>query len=185
MKRTDAFIIVDVQGAFLAGGGIPVVGGEDVIPPILQIAPECKIIVATLDEHPPDHKSFTKWPRHAVAGTPEARLHPDIAALEPFIVRKGGDPKAESYSGFRDEFNRSSELTGWLRYNRVKRIFVCGLAFDFCVGETALHGIDEGFETFVLRDATRSVDINGSHDTMVRRLIAKGVRLINSSDLRQ
>lgn len=244
----DALVIVDVQGAFLSGGGLPVPNGEEAIPAILNAAEKFECIVATRDFHPKGHVSLASsylevspktllvssslevpsttaldvemldqwqlkpsfnlssyakfsrsdlraylrrvgtqiiWPDHAIQGTPEVDFEPRIAALPiSFAVNKGMNPTCDSYSGFKDALGIQTDLAKQLRQRGITRIFVCGLAFDFCVGETALHGAELGFQTFVLMDASRSVDVNDSKEKMRLRLSSKGVRMIQSIHLR-
>ena len=125
------------------------------------------------------------WPDHAIAGTPEGELHPHLASGEYRHVQvKGMDPLCDSYSGFRDNLKRPTGLADVLKREGVRRVFLRGLAFDFCVGWTALDAVAEGFEAFIIDDATRSVDMPGTVEKMRRDLVAAGVKLLHSSQLR-
>lgn len=179
----DALIVVDLQPDFMPGGALAVGGGDEIAKPIGELAKKFSIVVATQDNHPPGHISFasshpgrkpfeeielygkpqTLWPDHCVQGTPGAALHPALPdARVTMIQRKGIDPQVDSYSGIRENFDAtgkrpSTGLAGWLKDRGVKRVFVCGLARDFCVKWTSLDAVAEGFEVKLLDDLTRAV----------------------------
>ena len=128
----------------------------------------------------------TLWPKHAVSGTPGAKLHPALRGLRfQEIIFKGQDARCDSYSAVRDNLGRPTGLVGLLMESEIRRVFVDGLAYTHCVGWTALDLAAAGFETFVIRDATRSVPIPGLEDEMTRQLLAAGVRLIDSDQLQR
>lgn len=159
----DALIVVDVQNDFCPGGSLAVKGGADVAQ-VLTYAAQAFAdrgakIFATMDWHPAGHSSFREqggpWPAHCVQGTPGAELHPNLKLPEAaVIVHKGTDPKKDAYSGFVD-----SELEQRLVEAGIKRVFVGGLATDYCVLNTVIDAIGIGFETYLLTDATDSVDV--------------------------
>jgi nicotinamidase/pyrazinamidase len=183
-RRTDALIVVDLQPDFMPGGPLAVAGGDTIAAPIGALARRFDVVVATQDWHPRGHVSFasshpgrkpfetlplygaeqTLWPDHCVQGTPGAALDralPDEAVL--LVLRKGTHPEVDSYSAFRENVGPggvrpSTGLAGWLRDRGVTRLFVCGLARDFCVRATAVDGAAAGFRTIVLDDLTRAVD---------------------------
>jgi nicotinamidase/pyrazinamidase len=183
-RDTDAIIIVDVQNDFCPGGALAVPEGDLVIPVINKLSPLFRMRVATKDWHPENHISFTgqggSWPPHCIQHTPGSDFHPDLV-LQPYIdtaiVHKGGDPTQEAYSGFQGTY-----LTRYLRENDMRRVFVCGLAFDFCVGATAHDALKEGFETYVVMDATRSV-FEGATDILLIQWERNGVHCITSHDI--
>jgi nicotinamidase/pyrazinamidase len=153
----DALIIVDVQNDFCPGGALAVGEGDRVVPTLNRLAPHFRTVVATQDWHPADHRSFAAqggpWPVHCVAGTPGADFHPDLdRAPIDLVVRKAMVTDQEAYSGF-----DGTDLAEQLRARGVRRVFVGGLALDYCVDATALDARKAGFETFVIRDATRPV----------------------------
>lgn len=179
----DALIVVDLQPDFMPGGALAVAGGDEIAAPIGVLAKKFTIVVATQDNHPPGHISFasshagkkpfdeitlygkpqTLWPDHCVQGTPGAALHSALADERiTMIQRKGIDPKVDSYSGIRENYDEHGKrpttgLAGWLKDRGVKRVFVCGLARDFCVKWTSLDAVDAGFEVKLLDDLTRAV----------------------------
>ena len=153
----DALIIVDLQNDFCPGGALAVGDGDAVVPVLNWLAPRFGTVVATQDWHPADHRSFAAqggpWPAHCVAGTPGAALH---AALDQspidITIRKATTPDREAYSGF-----DGTDLAAQLRARGVRRVYVGGLALDYCVDATALDAKRAGFDTYVIADATRAV----------------------------
>ncbi|MBI5135726.1 MAG: nicotinamidase [Nitrospirae bacterium] len=158
----DALLVVDVQNDFLPGGALAVADGNRVVPSLNRhIAAFVKagaLVVATRDWHPPGHGSFTArggpWPPHCVAGTAGAAFAPGLA-LPPgcLVVSKGERPDGDAYSGF-----DGTGLAATLRERGVQRVFVGGLATDYCVQATVLDAIKAGFATFVLSDSVRAVN---------------------------
>ena len=155
--RHDALIIVDVQNDFCPGGALAVAEGDAVVPVLNALAPRFGTIVATRDWHPADHRSFAAqggpWPSHCVAATPGADFHPALdRAVVDLVVEKATRSDQEAYSGF-----DGTDLAAQLRARGVRRVYVGGLALDYCVDATALDARKAGFETWVIRDATRPV----------------------------
>ena len=211
-RQTDALIIVDAMRAFCAGGGLPVPNGEDIMPGIAAIADKFDKIVVVKDWHPAKHQSFasthnvapfstiqasygdqTAWPDHAIAGTRDAELMPEIEALMPrvnAVIHKGMNPKIDSYSGFyENDRTTPTGLEGYLHAIGVERIFVAGLAYDYCVGYTAIDG-SKSFESWVIYDLTRAIatpipDQPGqtSVDTIQKAFDTNGVQLIVSEQI--
>jgi len=162
--RKDALIVVDLQKDFMPGGAVPVGEGDSIAAPIGRLARSFSTVVATQDFHPPGHVSFGRWPVHCVAGSPGAALHPALSddALT-LILRKGTHREVDSYSAFRenpgyDGARASTGLGAWLRARGIERVFVCGLARDYCVRWTALDAVAEGFTAYVVDDLTRSIE---------------------------
>ena len=153
----DALIVVDVQNDFCPGGALAVAEGDEVVPVLNRLMPRFGTVVATQDWHPADHRSFAarggEWPEHCVAESAGAALHPalDQGPIDLF-VRKATTSEAEAYSGF-----DGTDLAERLRGRGVRRVFVGGLALDYCVDATARDAARAGFETYVVRDATRAV----------------------------
>jgi nicotinamidase/pyrazinamidase len=157
----QALVIVDFQNDFCPGGALAVPHGDAIAARVNDLAGsgEYDLVVATRDWHPPDHGSFAEqggpWPVHCVAGTPGAELH---HALDPTpidaVVDKGQDPSTEGYSGF-----EGTQLAELLREHRVDHVTVVGLATDYCVKNTALDALREGFTVTVDSTATRGVDV--------------------------
>jgi nicotinamidase/pyrazinamidase len=162
IAHTDALIVVDVQQDFCLKGALCVPGGDEIVPIINRLSPHFAHVVFTRDWHPEHHCSFAEnpefvdksWPVHCVAGTPGAALHPDLdVSEEALVVDSGQDPDHEAYSGF-----EGTDLETMLDARGVKRVFVCGLATDFCVKETALDAVKARFEVVLITDACRGID---------------------------
>ena len=176
-----ALVIVDYQNDFTPpDGALAVPGGDTIAERINALArsPEFDLVVATRDWHPPDHGSFAKqggpWPVHCVQGTEGAQLHPalDAAAVD-VIVDKGQDPATEGYSGF--DGTRLAEI---LRERRIDHLTVVGLATDYCVKNTALEALREGFPVTVDTNAVRGVDVHeGDSERALEELRAAGASL--------
>jgi nicotinamidase/pyrazinamidase len=183
--RTDALIIVDVQNDFCPGGALPVPQGDQVVAAINRILGLTGwLSVATRDWHPPDHCSFKPqggiWPVHCVAGTRGAALHPGLGAMKiRHIISKATTKEAEAYSGF-----QGTELAALLRGQGIQRVFVCGLATDYCVKATALDARKAAFEVVVLEDAIRGVEVRpGDCTRAMEEMAASGIRFAKTSDL--
>ena len=181
----DALVVVDLQVDFCPGGALAVRGGDQVVPPVNRLlALPGWLKVATRDWHPPGHVSFRAqggaWPPHCVAGTPGARFHPGVdASRVDLIVSKAARPEADAYSGF-----EGTALAADLRGRGVKRIFVCGLATDYCVRATALDGRREGLEVVVVEDAVRAVDLKeGDGARALEEMRRAGCRMARSGDI--
>ena len=178
-----ALLLIDIQNDFVPGGALAVPEGDAIIPLVNQLQPHFDLVVATQDWHPRHHKSFASshpgqpvfgridlhgleqvlWPDHCEQATPGADLHPalDTTRIEA-IFRKGTDPEIDSYSGFYDNGHRKSTgLADYLRGKGVQQVYVAGLAADYCVYFTAKDALQEGFETFLIEDATRPISPEG------------------------
>ncbi|MCU1282400.1 MAG: Nicotinamidase [bacterium] len=185
--RRDALIVVDLQPDFMPGGPLAVAEGDEIAAPIGRLAGRFSTVVATQDWHPAGHVSFAErggpWPPHCLAGSRGAAVH---AALPDELVtlklRKGTGTDVDSYSGFRDDAGQATGLAGYLRERGIERIYVCGLARDFCVRATAVDGAREGFEVVVVDDLTRAVD-RSSRARVDAELGKAGVGLAGSADL--
>ena len=201
----SALIVVDVQNCFVTGGTLPVKNGEDVVPVINRIAQGFRNVVITQDWHTPGHASFATthpgkkafettqlaygtqvlWPDHCVQGSDDAALHKDLnIAHAQMIVRKGYNKGVDSYSAFEEADRKTSTgLGGYLKQRGIKTVFVTGLATDFCVAWTAMDARKAGFASYVVEDATRAIDLNGSLAAAWKQMAAKGVKRIQSGDL--
>lgn len=192
MSQHTALIVVDVQPDFLPGGNLAVGEGDAILPGVARLmeSDAFHVQVATQDWHPPDHASFASnhpggepfqtiqlhgheqilWPDHCVQGTPGAELHSGLPWNRvDAVIRKGVDPRVDSYSGFRNNWGPGGDrpptgLAGYLRERDVGRVVLCGLARDFCVRWTAEDAVDTGFETILLWKLSRSVDPSGDDD---------------------
>jgi len=182
---SDALVVVDLQVDFCPGGALAVKDGDQVVAPVNRLlALPGWLKVATRDWHTPDHVSFKVqgglWPVHCVAGSPGARFHPGLdASRVDLIVSKAARREADAYSGF-----EGTGLAADLRGRGVKRIFVCGLATDYCVRATALDGRREGLEVVVVEDAVRAVDLQpGDGARALKEMHGAGCVLARSADI--
>ena len=182
--RTDALIVVDVQRDFCPGGALPVPEGDRVVPAINRILRLGWLTLATRDWHPEDHCSFKAqggiWPVHCVAGTTGAAFHPDLDAKKiRQLISKATTKEAEAYSGF-----QGTGLAALLKGQGLRRVFVCGLATDYCVKATALDAKGAGFEVVVLEDAIRGVEVHpGDCSKAVEEIWTAGIGFAQASDL--
>ena len=157
---SEALLIIDFQNDFTSGGALEVPEGDEIAEPVKALADRFEIVMATRDWHPPDHASFETqggpWPVHCVRGTRGAEFHPtmDEVALDE-VVDVGREREDEGYSGF-----EKSELANLLRERGVEKVYVTGLATDYCVRASAIDAAKEGFDTTVVEDAIRAVNVN-------------------------
>ena len=184
----SVLIVVDVQNDFIPGGALPVPDGDKVIEPLnkyIQLFSKMgRIIVATRDWHPPNHKSFKEyggiWPPHCIQNSWGAEFHPELhLPRNAIIINKAYEADKEAYSGF-----EGTNLNNILREKGVKRVFVGGLATDYCVKNTVLDAIDLGYETILLIDAIKGVDVNeGDSEKAITEMISKGAIGITLEDI--
>jgi nicotinamidase/pyrazinamidase len=201
---TDALLVIDMQNDFLPGGSLPVSGGDEIIPGINALAARFEHVVLTQDWHPLGHISFasshtgkqpftdtvdapygtqTLWPDHCIQATRGAELHAglDIPHTE-LILRKGFRADIDSYSAFTENDGTTpTGLAGYLRERGLRRLFFTGVAYDFCVGFSALAAARLGFESIVIEDLSRAVNLPGTVDTTNSAFAAAGVQRISSS----
>jgi nicotinamidase/pyrazinamidase len=197
-------IVVDVQNSFV-DGALAVPHGGEVVPVINRIARVFANVVLTQDWHPAGHASFASshpgrmpfetitlaygdqvlWPDHCLQGTADAAFAPGLAIDHArLIVRKGCDPRVDSYSAFREaDRTTPTGLEGYLKNRGIDHVFVTGLATDFCVAWTALDARNAGFETCVIEDACRGIDLHGSLAAAWTEMTHSGVRRIQSVDI--
>lgn len=201
----DVLLVVDVQNDFCDGGALAVPGGQEVVPVINRIAGLFPNLIATQDWHPRDHHSFASnhpghapfetiqvahgeemlWPDHCVEGTAGAAFHTGLELrTAELILRKGFHKTIDSYSAFRenDRLTRTG-LTGYLRERGLGRIFLTGLAYDYCVRYSAIDSMQAGFETFVVEDACRAIGTGSSIADTNHYFEQAGVRRITSDML--
>jgi nicotinamidase/pyrazinamidase len=185
---SDALVIVDMQNDFMPGGALPVPNSLTIIPKINKyielFIKAGALIVATRDWHPPNHISFSTrggpWPPHCVQGSRGAEFHPDLKLPSgTVIISKGYKEDQEAYSGF-----EGTELHQILISKNVKRVFICGVATDYCVKATALDALALGYTVFVLEDAIKGVDIpRGSVDIAINEMLNRGSIFITIDDI--
>src|SRR6516165_4818813 len=190
----DVLLVVDVQNDFCSGGRLAVPRGEEVVPVINELAKAFKHVVLTQDWHPGGHHSFASshpgkkpyetvelaygtqilWPDHCVQDTDGAKLHGELRIPHAeLVLRKGYHREIDSYSAFYENDRKThTGLTGYLRERGFERVFIAGLAFDFCVRFSAEDAKREGFEPIVIEDACRGIDVGGSM-AKARRVLAE------------
>jgi nicotinamidase/pyrazinamidase len=207
----DALLVIDLQNDFCPatpdglGGALAVPGGHDIVPLINTLAQKFDHVLLTQDWHPTGHISFasthpnaqpyeiiaapygaqTLWPDHCLQHSPGAALHPALDAPHAeLILRKGFRPDIDSYSAFLENDHLTpTGLAGYLRERGLTRLFLCGLAYDFCVRFSAIDGKQLGFETLVIEDATRPVALPGSVEATNAALQNAGIPRIDSASL--
>ncbi|WP_395602602.1 bifunctional nicotinamidase/pyrazinamidase [Pseudomonas sp. A1230] len=200
-----ALLVIDVQNDFIPGGQLPVPEGDHIVPLINRLARQFKKVVIAQDWHPAGHASFasshpghqpydvielpygeqTLWPEHCVQATPGAELHPELDLPHAqLIIRKGCNPDIDSYSAFLEADRRTTTgLSGYLKERGIDTVYMVGLALDFCVMYSALDARAAGFNAFVVLDACRAIDMNGSLAAAMDRMQGAGVGLIQSTEL--
>ncbi len=198
----DILLIVDVQNDFCPGGGLAVPHGDEILPLVNRLAARFQHVALTQDWHPREHLSFASsypgkrpyetvelsygtqvlWPDHCVQGTRGADFHADLAVPHAeLVLRKGYHREIDSYSAFVENDRKTATgLAGYLRERGFTRIFVGGLAFDFCVRYSAEDAHREGFEVTVVEDACRGIDVAGSMAQTRRRLAELGIPCIDA-----
>ena len=188
LDRSCALVIVDVQNDFCPGGALAVREGDAVVAPLNRCAElfarSCALVIATRDWHPPDHCSFREqggpWPVHCVRGTPGAAFHPALRLpADAVVLSKAESPKVESYSFFGEP-----HLERPLAERGIRRLFIGGLATDYCVKWTALNAAKRGLETSVFADAIRGVDAQpGDSARAVGEMKAAGVKMVTVEEV--
>ena len=207
MQNNVALLVVDVQRGFTPGGNLAVANADQIIPNINLLGQHFKHIILTQDWHPDNHISFADnhpgkaaydsiqldygtqvlWPKHCVQGTRDAELHPDLNLPQAqLIIRKGFHPQIDSYSAFMEADRKTmTGLAGYLRERGIDTVFVVGIATDFCVAWTAIDACKLGFKTYVIADATKGIDLNGSLQHAWQDMLSHGVKRIYVKDIVQ
>lgn len=203
---SNALILVDIQHDFMPWGSLPVPDGDKIVPVVNRLQEKFETIVASQDWHPPDHLSFASnhegrepfevtevdgleqilWPDHCVQGSEGAEFVPDLdMSRVAKVFRKGTDPRIDSYSAFYDNGHRKATgLADWLRERGVDTVYIVGLAEDVCVYYTAMDAVREGFETYLVEDATYGVNMNeGDVERCLKEMREAGVHIIDSEDV--
>ena len=205
MTPGSCLVIVDVQNDFIPGGALAVPKGDEVVPVINRLAGRFENVVLTQDWHPRRHASFASahpgkrpfetielsygeqvlWPDHCVQGTSGAAFHPDLDVTRAqVVIRKGHHRDIDSYSAFLEADRKTATgLAGYLRERNFRVLYVCGLATDFCVAWTALDGRAASFDTTVVEDASRAIDLDGSLSRAWSDMTSAGVKRALSSQL--
>jgi nicotinamidase/pyrazinamidase len=206
LQPTDALLVIDVQNDFMPGGALAVENGDAIVPLINVLAKKFDHVILTQDWHPPQHISFasthgkrhfetvqvhygpqTLWPEHVLQHTEGADFHPELHIPHAeLILRKGFRRHIDSYSAFlENDHCTPTGLAGYLRERNLKRLFLCGLAYDFCVRYSAIDGKSLGFETIVIEDATRPVNLPDTLTETNTALAAANVSRIQSTDIQE
>lgn len=208
--QTDALVVIDIQNDFCPGGALAVEAGQSIIPGVAELAKQFKTVILSQDNHPAGHASFasthgkdpfssislpygeqTLWPDHCVQGTQGAEFHmglhqAGLVSRAAAIIRKGMNPEVDSYSAFyENDRTTPTGLTGLLRDLKIDRVFFVGLAYDFCVGYSAIDARQEGFEAVVVRDLCRAIgmplETGTTIDVIEAQFEVKGVETVESS----
>ena len=204
-SEADVLIVVDAQNDFCPGGALAVPEGDAVMPLANRLARAFDNIVLTQDWHPPGHKSFASshpgkaayeavvmpygpqvlWPDHCVQGTEGADFHPGLVIPHvALVIRKGFRASIDSYSAFfENDHETPTGLTGYLRGRGLARVFLCGLATDFCVQYSALDAVKEGFGAVLIEDASRGIDLDGSLSAAMTAMRDAGVEIAQSTEI--
>lgn len=205
LTSADGLIVIDLQNDFCPGGALAVAEGDLVVPLVNRIAPRFAVTVLTQDWHPAEHMSFAAnhpgaapfssiampygaqvlWPVHCVQGTPGADFHPDLETrTADLVLRKGFRPEIDSYSAFYENDHKTpTGLAGYLNDREVRRVWLAGLATDFCVSWSAIDALAHGFEVVLLEDACRAIDLEGSLEAAMRQMRSGGVRITRTDEL--
>ena len=204
LDRTSVLVVIDVQNCFLPGGSLAVKDGDKVVPVINALAKRFPYVVMTQDWHTAGHVSFASahagkkpfetidlkygkqvlWPDHCVQGTDGAGLSKDLSIPQAgLVLRKGFNKDTDSYSAFNEADGRATGLASYLKARKLQRVFLVGLATDFCVAWSALDARKAGFDTYVIEDACRGIDNAGSLAKAWADMAKAGVKRIQSTDL--
>ena len=203
--KQSVLIVVDVQNGFTPGGNLAVANADGIIPKINQLAQKFEHIVLTQDWHPDQHISFADnhpnkkpfetieldygrqvlWPKHCVQGTRDAEFHPHLnIPTAQLIIRKGCHQNIDSYSAFMEADRKTpTGLNGYLREHQINTVYIVGIATDFCVAWTAIDAAELGFDTYVIEDACKAIDLNGSLQQAWQDMLQKGVHRIEASSI--
>lgn len=203
MTRNDVLLVVDIQNDFCPGGALAVPRGDEVVPVVNRIAQKFRHVVLTQDWHPAGHRSFASahpghhpfntvtmpygpqilWPDHCVQDTPGAAFHPDLHIPHAeLVLRKGFRGEIDSYSAFYENDHKTpTGLIGYLRERSLSRVFLAGLAFDFCVRYSAEDARRAGFEVVVIEDACRGIGVDNSIEATRQTFAAIEVPIISAA----
>ena len=204
-SHNDCLVVVDLQNDFCQGGALEVPDADAIVPLVNRLGRHFSICIASQDWHPPGHQSFASshpgrqpfdtvempygtqvlWPDHCVQESSGAAFHPEFDdAVVQSVVRKGFRPEIDSYSTFfENDHTTSTGLAGYLRDRGISRLYFCGLATDFCVAWSARDAAAQGFEAYLIEDACRAIDLDGSLDQAWSDLQKAGVERVVSADI--
>lgn len=185
----SALILVDIQNDFCPGGALAVADGHRIVPIVNRLNREFPLVISTQDWHPANHISFVEqggpWPPHCVQDTPGAELHPNLRTDSiAHYFRKASSPEKDDYSEFEGKDEQGRSLDEVLRNHGIKKLYVVGLATDYCVLETVLDGLRYGYEVYAVTDAMRAVNVNADDgEKALRTMEARGARLVTSDQV--
>jgi len=178
-----ALLIVDVQNDFCPGGALAAPNGDEVVPVINKIMSKFPIVVASKDWHPKKSNHFNKWPEHCIQDTKGAEFHPDLyeEGIQKIFL-KGTSGEDDGYSAFEAT---NVDLKDFLLEHKVNKLYIAGLTTEYCIKDTALNSVREGFETHVIEDAIRPVNVNeGDGDKALKEMQEAGISMVQSKELR-
>ncbi|QXI25546.1 bifunctional nicotinamidase/pyrazinamidase [Pseudomonas vanderleydeniana] len=200
-----ALIVIDVQNDFIPGGNLAVAGGDEIVPLINRLAPRFRNVIIAQDWHPAGHASFASshpgrqpfdtvqlaygtqvlWPDHCLQGSHGAQLHADLQLPHArLVIRKGCNPQIDSYSAFVEADRQTpTGLAGYLRECGIDTVYLVGLALDYCVAWSALDARAAGFNTVLIPDACRAIDLDGSLKRAMAQMETAGVQFMEAKDL--
>jgi nicotinamidase/pyrazinamidase len=184
-----ALILVDIQNDFCPGGALAVSEGDQIVPAVNRLIPVFRLVISTQDWHPANHISFKDrggpWPPHCVQGTRGAELHADLQteAIAHYF-RKASSPDKDDYSEFAGKDDQGRTLNEVLRSRAVKKLYVVGLATDYCVLETVLDGLKQAYEVYAVTDAMRAVNVNPADgEEALQKMASTGAHLVTSDEV--
>jgi len=204
LEETDALLVIDIQNDFCPGGALAIPKGDEVVTPANKMIDVFQTVVLSQDWHPAGHSSFASshedkqpldmitmpygeqvlWPDHCIQGSSGAEFHRDLDADKAdLIIRKGCKSHIDSYSAFyENDQTTTTGLSGYLREKSIKRVFLLGLAAEYCVAFSALDGLKENFEAFVFEDAVRALG-GEPYEQMLLTQNEAGVQFISTDDV--
>lgn len=179
----DALLIVDVQNDFCPGGALAAPRGDEVVPVINNLMDKFEFIIASKDWHPEESVHFEKWPKHCIKNTWGAEFHPDLKTDQiDKVFLKGTEGEDDGYSAL-EATNVDAET--YLKDQNVNRVYISGLTTDYCVKDTAISVVKAGFDTYVIEDAIRAVNVNpGDGEKAIREMKDAGCHIIKSDNLK-
>ncbi len=184
--QDSALILVDIQNDFCPNGALAVTEGDLIVPIVNRLISTFPLVISTQDWHPANHISFKaqggQWPPHCVQGTTGAELHPDLKTETiALYFRKASSPDKDDYSEFAGKDEQGRSLDEVLKGYGVRKIYVVGLATDYCVLETVLDGLKYGYEVYAVTDAMRAVNVNPDDgEKALYKMVSSGAHLVTS-----
>ena len=205
INTNSALLMIDIQNDFCPGGALAVDEGDKIVSNVNSIQEKFTVKILTQDWHPKNHKSFASnhknkdpmsttqmfygtqvlWPDHCIQGTEGSRFHAKlITDNADLIIRKGFRPEIDSYSAFFENDQKTpTGLDGYLKSRGINKIYLCGLALDFCVYFSAVDGAKLGYDVTVIKNACRAIDLNNSLENSLNDMKGKGVKLLSTHEL--